>query len=216
MEESQVLDQLEQVKALADPLRLRILEAFCSQGPMTTKQVAVLIGEKPTKLYHHIETLQRLQLITLVRTRKNRGTTEKYFEAAARRFSVDRRLFDMLPEGTKDGSLESMISTALTNTMEEISRSLGSNREGDDESDEMVFARFRFRSSRNQIAKIKTKIQALLSDLDEAEKTGGASGSENETQYGFTMVLYPTATENTAENTKKKSIEEALNDESSN
>ena len=78
------LKDLDQVKVLADPLRIRILEALLEER--TTKQVADLLGEKPTKLYHHVDALEKVGLIALSRTRQNRGTVEKYYLAVARTF----------------------------------------------------------------------------------------------------------------------------------
>ena len=72
-----MLTDLEQMKVLADPLRIRILESLAIDE-RTTKQVADLLGEKPTKLYHHVEALERVGLIRMTRTRQNRGTLEKY------------------------------------------------------------------------------------------------------------------------------------------
>jgi DNA-binding transcriptional ArsR family regulator len=74
-----------ELRALAHPLRLRVLEVFAQQ-PRTTKQVAVLLGEPPTRLYHHVAALERAGLLRLTETRKNRGTTEKWYEAVARSF----------------------------------------------------------------------------------------------------------------------------------
>src|ERR687885_2239721 len=73
---------LDQVRALAHPLRLRLLELFVRQ-PMTTKQAAEALGEPPTKLYHHVAALERAGLVRLRETRPNRGTTEKYFETVS-------------------------------------------------------------------------------------------------------------------------------------
>ena len=81
------LKDLDQVKVLADPLRIRILEALLEER--TTKQVADLLGEKPTKLYHHVDALEKVGLIALSRTRQNRGTVEKYYLAVARTFRAD-------------------------------------------------------------------------------------------------------------------------------
>lgn len=83
---------LEQLRALSDPLRLRILEAF-AHGARTTKQVAGSLGEKPTKLYHHVDALEAAGLVRLVETRPKRGTLEKYYEAVARVFEADAGLF---------------------------------------------------------------------------------------------------------------------------
>lgn len=69
-----------ETRALAHPLRLRIMESF-AEGPRTTKQVAELLGQPPTRLYHHVAALERAGLIRLKATRKNRGATEKWFEA---------------------------------------------------------------------------------------------------------------------------------------
>ena len=72
-----------ELRALAHPLRLRILELF-AEAPRTTKQVADLLGQPPTRLYHHVAALERAGLLQLKETRKNRGTVEKWYEAASR------------------------------------------------------------------------------------------------------------------------------------
>ena len=84
---SHTLDELRQVRALAHPLRLRLLEVF-ALGPCTTKQAAERLGQPPTRLYHHVYAMERAGLLRLRETRPNRGTVEKYFEAVARSFGV--------------------------------------------------------------------------------------------------------------------------------
>ncbi|MCG8460223.1 MAG: helix-turn-helix domain-containing protein, partial [Holophagales bacterium] len=85
------ITELEQLKVLADPLRSRILERFAERA-RTTKQVAASLGEPPTKLYHHVDALERAGLIELVATRQNRGTLEKHYRAVARTFRADAQL----------------------------------------------------------------------------------------------------------------------------
>jgi DNA-binding transcriptional ArsR family regulator len=75
-----------ELRALAHPLRLRILERF-AEAPRTTKQVADLLGQPPTRLYHHVAALERAGLLRLKETRKNRGTVEKWYESASRTMS---------------------------------------------------------------------------------------------------------------------------------
>ena len=96
------ISDLDQLKVVADPLRIRILEAFCRER--TTKQVAVVIEEKPTKLYHHVEALEKVGLIRLSRTRRNRGTLERYYLAVARTFRTDSKIFNTAtsPDQAKD------------------------------------------------------------------------------------------------------------------
>jgi DNA-binding transcriptional ArsR family regulator len=76
-------ERLEQLRVLAHPLRLRLFELF-ALAPRTTKQAATALGQPPTRLYHHVAELERVGLVRLRETRPNRGTIEKYFEAATR------------------------------------------------------------------------------------------------------------------------------------
>lgn len=85
------LDELRQVRALAHPLRLKLLEIF-SLGPSTTKQAAERLGVPPTRLYHHVYAMERAGLLRLRETRPKRGTVENYFETTAQGFTVAPRL----------------------------------------------------------------------------------------------------------------------------
>ena len=71
------------LRALAHPLRLRMMELF-AESPKTTKQVADLLGQPPTRLYHHVAALERAGLLVLVETRQNRGAVEKWYTGVAR------------------------------------------------------------------------------------------------------------------------------------
>jgi CO/xanthine dehydrogenase Mo-binding subunit len=83
-----VLSTLAQIKALAEPLRYRVFELLTVE-PRTAKQAAGLMGMKPTRLYHHFGVLEKAGLIRKVKTRKKRGTTEKYYEAVAQEVEID-------------------------------------------------------------------------------------------------------------------------------
>jgi DNA-binding transcriptional ArsR family regulator len=71
------------LRALAHPLRLRMMELF-AESPKTTKQVAELLGQPPTRLYHHVAALERAGLLVLKETRQNRGAIEKWYGSVAR------------------------------------------------------------------------------------------------------------------------------------
>ena len=70
------------LRALAHPLRLRMMELF-AESPKTTKQVADILGQPPTRLYHHVAALERSGLLVLKEKRKNRGTVEKWYAGVA-------------------------------------------------------------------------------------------------------------------------------------
>jgi len=89
--ETFLVETPEQLKALTDPLRQRLLERFCDGA--TIKQAAAALGEKVTKLYHHVDQLQAAGLIRVVREEKVRAVTERTFQSAARRFAVSPSAF---------------------------------------------------------------------------------------------------------------------------
>ena len=86
------LTSLAQMRVIANPLRLRLLDAFVPE-PRTTMQVARLLGESPTRLYRHVDALFRAGFLERRGTRKNRGTTETYYQATAGHFEADPGLF---------------------------------------------------------------------------------------------------------------------------
>ena len=59
------------------------MELF-AEAPRTTKQVAELLGQPPTRLYHHVAALEGAGLLRLTETRKNRGAVEKWYESISR------------------------------------------------------------------------------------------------------------------------------------
>ncbi len=78
----------EQLKSISVPIRLRILEAMAAK-PMTTKQVALDLGEPITGLYRHVDALASEGLLVLVAEVPKRGTMQKFYRAAAQRFIAD-------------------------------------------------------------------------------------------------------------------------------
>jgi hypothetical protein len=82
------IDRLEQVRVLAHPLRLRLLEIF-GESPHTTMQAAARLDLPATRLYHHVAALERVGFLRLRETRPNRGTIEKYYEATGRSIEFD-------------------------------------------------------------------------------------------------------------------------------
>jgi len=73
-----------ELRAFAHPLRLRLFELFVEK-PRTTMQVAEVLGEPPTRLYHHVNALQKAGLLRVRETRQVRGSVEKYLEAVVPR-----------------------------------------------------------------------------------------------------------------------------------
>jgi len=184
------LTDLEQVKVLADPLRIRLLEALCD-GERTTKQVADALGERPTKLYHHVEALERVGLIRLTRTRRNRGTLEKYFVAVARRFKTDPRIFSAGKAQTEEESeaLKRMISTVCETTADEVRRLVASD--GLDGLDEQGVVSFlEVRASEAEIRKLRNRFKRLVEGIA-AKCCTDEPVEEGARRYRLNIAFYP-------------------------
>lgn len=181
------LHDLEQVKVLADPLRIRVLEAFCQER--TTKQVADLLGEKPTKLYHHVEALERVGLIALSRTSQNRGTMEKYYLAVARTFRADSRVFQLKEkEGSeKNTAFGQMMSTIFDTTAAELAALTDRGDEALRGIEETGIVSFlEIRASKAQLNEIRAKLQAVV-----AEAAAESEDDAEQGRYRLTLAYYP-------------------------
>lgn len=91
MQEHYEIETLEQLRAIADLLRLRILDVL-EQRPMTVTQLGDVLGEAPAKVHYHVRELEKVGLLRLVETREKGGILEKYYQPVAREFSVEKRL----------------------------------------------------------------------------------------------------------------------------
>jgi DNA-binding transcriptional ArsR family regulator len=183
-----VLTDLEQVRVLADPLRVRILEALCLEE-RTTKQVAERIGEKPTKLYHHVEALERVGLVRRTRTRPNRGTVEKYYRSVARRFEADSRLFGQgAKPGSDKGALGDMIAQLLARTGDELRR-LASSDAASAIQDSGVLTFCEIHAGERQMASIRRRIRRLVEDLSRLDGQSEPGGHERRAR--LTLAFYP-------------------------
>lgn len=88
--ELMIIDDLETLKVLADPLRLRIMELM--REVTTVKQVAAELDMPPTKLYYHINLMEKHGLIVMVDTRIVSGIIEKHYQVAAKMMRVSGAL----------------------------------------------------------------------------------------------------------------------------
>ncbi|UCF70308.1 MAG: helix-turn-helix domain-containing protein [candidate division WOR-3 bacterium] len=186
MKDTVRIKDLRQVKVFAHPLRARLVEVFADK-PRTAKQAAEIMGQKPTKLYHHVEALERVGLIKLVKTGKKRGTIEKYYRTVAKRFSIDSRLFEMTKNGKKViGEFRAMLNTMLENTMHEINESISQKLICPEKKEtEVAVVRKHIRTNPAKLKQLQERIQEMIEGLADVDEESG------EIEYRFVLVFYP-------------------------
>lgn len=177
------ITSMEQLKAIAHPLRQQLFEAFAVE-PATTKQVADRLGLKPTRLYHHVAKLESAGLIELTAKRQVRGTTEKYFKAVATLLKIDHEAFDS-EHAQLAGSLadSGVIDGLLTNVRAEVRDALA-----DGCVDEVIFLQAGFKTDPKTAAELRDKITALL---EEAEEIAAKRKATEVQDYRMLLGWYP-------------------------
>lgn len=186
MDDTFVIDKPEQLKALADPLRQRLLSAFCC-NPATTRQVADQLEEKATRLYHHVDLLENAGLIRLVETKQNRGTIEKYYLATAQNFVVDHRMLRVQGAGDEpaletQSMIVNMLETALAEARTRFNADATKTHSG---RPHMVAVEGRYRFTGPQVKAFIEKMCAWMKEWTDCE-----ADQDGET-YLLSAVMFP-------------------------
>ena len=77
---------VETMKVVSDARRLAILKAM--REPTTVKTIAAEIGLEPSKLYYHVNLLEKHKLIRVVGINIETGIVEKQYQVTAKRFNI--------------------------------------------------------------------------------------------------------------------------------
>jgi DNA-binding transcriptional ArsR family regulator len=189
-----LIDDVEQLKIMADPLRLRIVEIL-GETPIhtwTAKEVAERLGTKQTKLYHHLGLLEEHGFIRVAETRLVSGIVEKRYAVVAQSFRVERNL--LAGAGAQDAVgkvLDAIFEKARNEILDGARAGLidMSAGDGDAEPDRTAVKASHARLSPASVDKVMALIEELTS-LDGLEEAEG-------TDYGLVIAFYPRATERT-------------------
>jgi DNA-binding transcriptional ArsR family regulator len=103
-----IVQEPEQLRALADDLRSRIITLLNQRAASTTELAAALTTPKGT-VGHHLKVLEKAGLVHVVRTRRVRALTEKYYGRVARLFVLKSAEAEALPEELRGGVLPAMM-----------------------------------------------------------------------------------------------------------
>jgi len=182
MKETGVISDLDQLKAMSDPLRVNIVRAL-GDKPMTTSQVARKLGLKPNRLYYHITELERVGLLEVVETRQKGNLLEKYYQPVARLFRIDPCIF-------QDGiaGQQAYLTTARSNfdnTVMDIGRSISEGLLSSKEMDRALNIYLDYTLSLKDSVAISEEFRQILEKWKQKAEN---SGDERKTH--LTLMLY--------------------------
>jgi DNA-binding transcriptional ArsR family regulator len=160
----------EELRAVADDTRRKILRLLRERAASTTELAEALDQPKGT-VAHHVKVLEDTGLIRVVHTRKVRAMTEKYYARVARlyRLVADENGFDIATLGAQ----------LLRDASDEVAPDAG---KGDDPSSIVVTH-----------ARVPQKVaRQFVQRLEELAADFGSYDAEDERVYGFVIGVYAT------------------------
>jgi DNA-binding transcriptional ArsR family regulator len=180
------ISDVETLKAISDPLRLRILEVMTSASDeaFTVKRLAAALEVSQTKLYHHVNLLLERELIRPVATRVVSGIIETSYRVAQLSVKLDRGLL-----AGDTSALHDMLTTVFDGARDDIERGIRAGAidvgEETDPVRRVILAKGLTRLSPERAAEFRARLQALVESYEDDAK-------ENEGDaYGFVLGFYP-------------------------
>ncbi len=164
MQDVKIINNLDTVRLLADPFKLKLIQAF-AESDRTAADVAKLLDEPLTKLYRHVDALLDAGLIEVTRETPKRGTVERQFRTTAKRFEVDQALFG----SGNAGEAVAPVRKVLADTEGEIVDAL----EKQDPVIEPVLVRMAIKGSPDRLRELQASllewVESVSADSDELE-----------------------------------------------
>lgn len=192
-----IVSDAETMKALSDPLRLKILETMVAHVEVgwTAKELAAELGVPQTRLYHHIELLLERDLIRLASQRVVSGIIESRYRVAALSFRLDHRLLSSDP--SLHEASRNVLHTVFDSAREDVARALHlylaehpeAATDGDPagiEADRPLMTRGLAMLPPARAAEFRARLLALMAEYETDHDLPGA------VPWGFLIALYRT------------------------
>ena len=204
-EAERLVSDVETLKALSDPLRLKILETMVAhdQAGWTAKELAAELGVPQTRLYHHIELLLERDLIRLASQRVVSGIIESRYRVAALAFRLDHRLLSNDPSLHEAG--RDLLHTVFDTAREDVAKALHAyltthpeadpaNEPAGGEADRPLLTRGVATLPPAKALEFRARLLALMDEY------GHETGSPDDVPWGFLFAIYrvPEASEETS------------------
>jgi DNA-binding transcriptional ArsR family regulator len=184
MRKTLLLKDVRQVKVLAHPLRMRIIEALRTREG-SPKQVADMLGTKPTRLYHHFAALEQAKLIELAGTRQRRGVVERLYRPTAQMFVVDRALFEGSQGQRRGAGVVSAASAMFAVTLEELRSGIEAGTVPLADRQRTELGSFRLTVAPGNLPRLMRRLRALITEARAAEVSEGGE------PVRLTVALFP-------------------------
>jgi predicted transcriptional regulator len=173
------IENIEQLRAVADLLRLRIIDTLIKQ-PMTVTQLGEMMGEAPAKMHYHVRELEKVGLLKLVETREKGGILEKYYQPIARELSVDKALLSA-PSDESQAMLRALLGQITEGFLREFRRTI--EQKGEKPGQSIGLSRLYMTLDEQE------RFWKQVAEISRAYET--PRGNEGERELFAAMLIYP-------------------------
>ncbi len=186
----QWVDDVETIKVVADGRRLAILRLM--QEPTTVKALATALDIPASKLYYHVNLLEKHGLIRVVDHNIDSGIVEKIYQVTARELKIVNPLLRTdLPDDAADALLTSMIDE----TRQAFRRAYATRSRDEQTPPRHPFlSKKTFRLTDEQLTQLHGKLTTLI---EEVTALGQANAETAESLYDLTLVFFKHPPEDT-------------------
>ncbi|WP_075075409.1 ArsR/SmtB family transcription factor [Longilinea arvoryzae] len=184
---SYTIRDLDTLRVLSDPLRTQIFD-LCAMQPRTVREIAGHLNLAPTRLYYHINLLEKHGLILVDETRRVGNLIEKRYRAVAPTLEIDANLFAIETHQGKE-NVTTLVRSTLDSARDDLLRSLEARPKTHDPDAtpverEMVLFRLHAYLNDEQAAEFSQRLKTLVDDFNQA-------GIPGEQTYGLAVAYYP-------------------------
>jgi DNA-binding transcriptional ArsR family regulator len=151
-----VVEEARQLRALAHDVRARIVGLLRERAASTT-ELATALGLPKGTVGHHLKVLESAGLVRVVRTRKVRALTEKFYGRVARLFVLKS---DEAPEDLRGGAISALMLHQAADQLQVT---------GDNDTAAMLSVRLGSKDRR----RFERRLNRLVADYQRAEDPAG-------------------------------------------
>jgi len=186
-----IITEPETLKIIADSFRMALLREF--HHPRTVKEVSETLGMPPTKLYYHVNLLEKHGLIEVIDTNVISGIIEKTYRITARRLRLDESL--LAAPGFENHQLENLVSAILDEIRQEMMAGLRhgliefAKNERQEKPQEFLWRGVSYLTP-EEAEMIQQKIAALFLEVEGYPQERQTAGKNNR-PYAINFLFYP-------------------------
>lgn len=202
MEEVLAIKDLDTLKIISDPFRIDLIKrigAINLAGELSTvKELAEKLDLPPTKLYYHINLLEKHGIIKVAETQVVSGIIEKKYMVAAKRITLDEDLVksDEIPTEEHYEAAFTSIKAILDSALDDLRKSFDAAHSRQPEDPEnnrppLYSSNSSFLLTREQNKTYQEELTALVERFDDISNKNNEDKNADAVLYNFTVLLNP-------------------------